>query len=99
MRRPRRMGAFLRGGGSSYSAKPPLARWGCLLNDNPTKKEAMTPSLAYAQSNLPSANPNVPRDEGTRLAGKYRVAKVLGRGGMGVVVAAMHVELDQRVAL
>jgi eukaryotic-like serine/threonine-protein kinase len=33
------------------------------------------------------------------LAGKYRVEKVLGVGGMGVVVAAEHVQLSQRVAL
>jgi serine/threonine-protein kinase len=33
------------------------------------------------------------------LAGKYRVDRVLGAGGMGVVVAAHHVQLDQRVAL
>ena len=37
--------------------------------------------------------------EGDVLASKYRVEKVLGIGGMGVVVAATHVDLDQRVAL
>ncbi|MFT3774790.1 MAG: protein kinase [Minicystis sp.] len=40
-----------------------------------------------------------PVREGDVLAGKYRVERVLGVGGMGVVVAAMHMELDQRVAL
>ena len=37
--------------------------------------------------------------EGDVLAGKYRVERVLGAGGMGVVVAAHHVQLDERVAL
>src|SRR5471030_323821 len=36
--------------------------------------------------------------EGDVLGGKYRVEKVLGRGGMGVVVAAFHLQLSQRVA-
>jgi serine/threonine-protein kinase len=36
---------------------------------------------------------------GDVLAGKYRVTKVLGIGGMGVVVAATHIQLDQNVAL
>jgi eukaryotic-like serine/threonine-protein kinase len=36
---------------------------------------------------------------GTLLAGKYRVDRVLGQGGMGVVVAATHVYLGQPVAL
>ncbi len=36
---------------------------------------------------------------GEVLAGKYRVDRVLGAGGMGVVVAAHHVHLDERVAL
>jgi eukaryotic-like serine/threonine-protein kinase len=36
---------------------------------------------------------------GDVLAGKYRVDKILGVGGMGMVVAATHLELDQRVAL
>ena len=40
-----------------------------------------------------------PVREGDILAGKYRVEKILGVGGMGVVVAAMHTELDERVAL
>jgi len=33
------------------------------------------------------------------IAGKYRVERIVGRGGMGIVVAAWHLELDQRVAL
>jgi eukaryotic-like serine/threonine-protein kinase len=37
--------------------------------------------------------------EGQILAGKYRVERVLGSGGMGVVVAAWHLELEQRVAV
>jgi serine/threonine protein kinase len=38
-------------------------------------------------------------EPGTLLAGKYRVAHTLGRGGMGVVVAAEHVELRTTVAI
>ncbi len=37
--------------------------------------------------------------EGEVLAGKYRVEKLLGQGGMGVVVGARHVELQERVAV
>jgi serine/threonine-protein kinase len=36
---------------------------------------------------------------GTILDGKYRVDRVLGRGGMGMVLAAEHLQLGQRVAL
>jgi serine/threonine-protein kinase len=36
---------------------------------------------------------------GSVLAGKYSVERVLGAGGMGVVVVAVHVDLYERVAL
>jgi serine/threonine protein kinase len=36
---------------------------------------------------------------GSVIDGKYRVDEVLGRGAMGVVVAATHLELGERVAL
>jgi serine/threonine-protein kinase len=37
--------------------------------------------------------------EGQILAGKFRIERVLGQGGMGVVVAATHIQLEERVAL
>lgn len=36
---------------------------------------------------------------GQVLVGKFRIEKVLGQGGMGVVVAATHLQLDEKVAL
>jgi serine/threonine-protein kinase len=36
---------------------------------------------------------------GEVLAGKYRIERILGAGGMGVVVAAHHIQLDEKVAL
>src|SRR5450432_1266602 len=36
---------------------------------------------------------------GDIIAGKYEVQKLLGAGGMGYVVAALHVELGEKVAL
>ena len=40
-----------------------------------------------------------PVAQGTVLAGKYRVERVIGEGGMGVVVEAKHIALDERVAM
>ena len=37
--------------------------------------------------------------EGDVLAGKFRIERVLGVGGMGMVVSAMHLHLDERVAI
>ena len=36
---------------------------------------------------------------GTIVAGKLRIERILGQGGMGIVAAAMHLQLDQSVAL
>jgi serine/threonine-protein kinase len=38
-------------------------------------------------------------EPGQILLGKYRIERVLGVGGMGVVVAATHVTLEERVAI
>jgi serine/threonine-protein kinase len=38
-------------------------------------------------------------EPGTVVGGRYRVARIIGPGGMGVVVVATHVQLDQRVAI
>jgi hypothetical protein len=40
-----------------------------------------------------------PVKEGDVLDGKYLVERVLGLGGMGVVVAARHLQLEQQVAI
>ena len=37
--------------------------------------------------------------EGTVIAGKYSLTHTLGQGGMGLVVAATHLQLDRRVAI
>jgi serine/threonine-protein kinase len=37
--------------------------------------------------------------QGDVIASKYRVERLIGMGGMGVVVAARHIELDERVAI
>ncbi len=42
---------------------------------------------------------DTPLREGEVLAQKYRIDRVLGVGGMGVVAAAHHLELDDRVAI
>jgi serine/threonine-protein kinase len=36
---------------------------------------------------------------GDVLGGKYRIERVIGQGGMGIVAAARHTELHQRVAI
>ncbi len=47
----------------------------------------------------PSVSPASPVAAGEIVAGKYRVERLLGVGGMGVVVSARHTALDQVVAI
>jgi serine/threonine protein kinase len=44
-------------------------------------------------------SPTSPIPLGSLIAEKYRVERVLGKGGMGIVVAARHVKLDEPVAI
>ena len=43
--------------------------------------------------------PKVEIKPGDVLGGKYRIERIIGKGGMGVVAAARHTELHQRVAI
>jgi serine/threonine-protein kinase len=50
----------------------------------------------------PPAIPEIPANlpqKGEVIAGKYLIEDVLGAGGMGIVVAARHIGLNQRVAI
>src|SRR2546423_1375267 len=47
----------------------------------------------------PKGSADAPVHPGDVLSGKFRVERVLGVGGMGVVVAATHLQLGQLVAL
>lgn len=47
----------------------------------------------------PLGRPPLDVKPGAMIGDKYRVEREIGRGGFGVVVRAMHVALDQRVAI
>ena len=47
----------------------------------------------------PRHDPNLPVQPGEVLLGKYRVDRILGAGGIGIIVAAHHLQLDERVAI
>src|SRR5262245_5213931 len=48
---------------------------------------------------MSSRDPVEPPRQGEVLAGKYRIERMLGSGGMGVVMSAHHLELGTTVAI
>lgn len=56
-------------------------------------------ALSGHLSTEPASNSPRATAEGTTIAGKYRIEERLGQGGMGIIVAARHLELGKRVAL
>jgi serine/threonine-protein kinase len=82
-----------------------------LLDQNPQVEEhlaecsscqnivaAAAAGLAGSEDGPPSERETLPQP-GDIVAGKYRIERVLGRGGMGTVFAATHDELGQTVAI
>ncbi|HEY2514725.1 MAG TPA: serine/threonine-protein kinase [Polyangiaceae bacterium] len=61
--------------------------------------EGNSAGMANVDVTVGDADPLSQLRVGTVVEGKYRVEQVLGRGGMGVVVAATHVDLNEKVAL
>jgi len=64
---------------------------------SPPSKDTPPPEASGSETTVAAAD--MPVAIGDILAGKYKVESVLGVGGMGIVVAARHIQLEQKVAL
>jgi serine/threonine-protein kinase len=60
---------------------------------------AAAPAVPGAPAAFHAGYPERVPKPGDVLLGKYRVERVIGVGGMGAVVAARHLQLDERVAV
>jgi serine/threonine-protein kinase len=66
---------------------------------NGTLDGPMGPSESATQSLPPAGDEQPSVHVGDVLLGRYRVERILGAGGMGVVVAVTHIELGTHLAL
>jgi serine/threonine protein kinase len=70
---------------------------------DPTNNERVTEEAGaeLIETNAPETqrDPLAALRAGTIIEGKHRVDRIIGRGGMGVVAAATHIHLNERVAL
>ena len=66
-------------------------------------EDAFREKYEYLRASDPAMNQGPtslsPLEPGAVLAGKYRIERIIGQGGMGIVAAAHHIQLEQRVAL
>jgi tRNA A-37 threonylcarbamoyl transferase component Bud32 len=65
----------------------------------PQRDPSVTSATKREGAGAPAGTARFEPAVGTIVAGKYRVEGPLGEGGMGTVVLATHVGLDQRVAI
>ncbi|MDF2694440.1 MAG: protein kinase, partial [Labilithrix sp.] len=67
------------------------------MSGAPRPETDAAPAAQAAAPVIVRPPPNV--KPGTMIGDKYRIERELGRGGFGVVVRAVHLALDQRVAI
>ncbi len=79
-----------------FRAGVKLAVWSAVPMTDPAERLAAESVQTGDAEDSPARHAPPP---GTMLGGKYRVEHVLGFGGMGLVVAATHVTLDERFAI
>ncbi|MFO0742011.1 MAG: hypothetical protein U0270_39300 [Labilithrix sp.] len=93
------VGAWVRSSSMMPVAKPGAPVVGALAVAPTTPATPLQGGGAPSAETAAATPVLAPVKAGDVLAGKYVVERVLGAGGMGVVVAARHLQLDQRVAL
>src|SRR5947207_2080090 len=70
------------------------------MQPHPSKhqRSRLPPAKGYDSSSMAPSWPTLPKP-GETIAGKYRIARLLGQGGMGAVFEAMHLGLSQKIAI